>query len=178
MDPVFVAVVIVIVLIIIYMVTADNADKAFLASVETAKASCATATKSQTEADFKLAIDAIAAAGTARSNSFGQYPDSSNIPVEVINASKDLDTVNCSYYPLDAAAISAITTATAACNAVTATKTPENVAAAKSAKAAAKTAIDKALSQYNSSTAHATTALTTAITAYQALPCPLGEPVT
>ncbi len=177
MHGLLVGLIVVVIVIIVYLVLAKNADGLFIDSVAAAKSACATAVTSQKEEDFATAIAAITAAKNARSVSLNQYAPAlaagPPIPAEVSAAAKDLEAVNCGNHTLDQVAIAAITTATAACKAVTAAKTPENIATAKAAKVAAKSAIDKAVAQYSSGTAYITKALSATIEAYKNLPCVL-----
>lgn len=177
MNNLVVAVVIVVVIIIVYLVMAKNADSLFISSVDTAAKSCDAAIASQNEADFSTAIADIAAAKSARSVSLNQYAPvlvgGSAIPDEVSAASTKLDGLICSNHTLDNVAVNAISTATAACNALSTSKSPENIATAKAAKAAAKSAISAAVAQYSSGQAYVTKALSASIAAYNALSCPI-----
>lgn len=177
MNNLVVAVVIVVVIIIVYLVMAKNADSLFISSVDTAAKSCDAAIASQNEADFSTAIADIAAAKSARSASLNQYAPvlvgGPAIPDEVSAASTKLDGLICSNHTLDNVAVNAISTATAACNALSTSKSPENIATAKATKAAAKSAISAAVAQYSSGQAYVTKALSASIAAYNALSCPI-----
>lgn len=162
----------VVVIIILYLLLSSNADKDFITSVETAKSTCATAVTSQTEDDFKLAIDAIAAAKTARSASLNQYADSSAIPAEVNTASVALDSIMCGNHILDSLAIQAVSVASAACDAANKSKLPADITTAKNAMDLAQNSIDKALAQYKS-TNYVTTALSASVAKFKTLSLPL-----
>lgn len=168
MNNLVVAVVIVVVIIIVYLVMAKNADSLFISSVDTAAKSCDAAIASQNEADFSTAIADIAAAKSARSVSLNQYAPAlaagPSVPAEVTAASNKLEGLTCSQYTSEQAAVAAVSTAMAACNAAKTAPTTENVNTAMKAKVIADKAISDAFQK-----AVITKALKAAALSYSAL---------
>lgn len=171
MHPAAAFLAVVVVVLLIYVLFYKSDDSAFISSVAAAKAACDKAVVSQLESDFS---EAIAAAATAKTNYSGivtKYANST-MPAEVTAAVTDLNNLVCGMHVLDAAAIDAISTATAACNAAVASGLDADSITAAAAKKAAQTAIDNALAQYSSGTSkHVTAALDSAIDAFGKLQC-------
>lgn len=168
MHGVFALLVVVVVLVIIYFAISRSPDKSFISSVDTAANACATALTSQSDADFATAIAAIAAAKNARSTSLNQYAPvlaaGPSVPAEVTAASNKLEGLTCSQYTSEQAAVAAVSTAMAACNAAKKAPTTENVNTAMKAKVIA----DKAISDAFQKTV-ITKALKAAALSYNAL---------
>lgn len=137
---------VVIILLIVYLIFAGSSDSKFISSVTTAETVCSTAITSQSDVDFSAAVTAITAAKTARSTSLNQYIDKP-IPPEVAEASKKLETLSCGQYEVEKEAISAISTAIAACDAAKLAPTAENVRTAQIAKLTADKLINTAYSK-------------------------------
>lgn len=165
MHPGAALLIVVLVVVIIYLLFYKSTDKKFIASVDLAQQACDAALASQSDTDFTAALNAIALAKLARSDSLNQYDGGKVVPAEVTEASTKLDNISCSRYSDEIAIVALITTAAAACTAAGSSPTSDNVKTA----AAAYNAASNAIKSYSGDVI--TTGLKTAIAAFNALKC-------
>lgn len=164
MHPGAALLIVVVVVLIIYLLFYKSTDKKFIASVDLAQQACDAALASQSDTDFTAALNAIALAKLARSDSLNQYAGKV-VPDEVTAASTKLDNISCSQYSNEIAIVALITTAAAACTAASSSPTSDNIKTA----AAAYNAASSAIKSYSGDVI--TTGLKTAIASFNALKC-------
>ena len=165
MHPGAALLIVVVVVLVIYLLFYKSTDKKFIASVDLAQQACDAALASQSDTDFTAALNAIALAKLARSDSLNQYDGGKVAPDEVTAASTKLDNISCSRYSNEIAIVALITTAAAACTAASSSPTSDNIKTA----AVAYNAASNAIKSYSGDVI--TAGLKTAIAAFNALNC-------